>query len=167
MRTVPSCLYSFERILNSKLVGTPFFLTGKVQFQGNTRGSLRWLKKSLKEVCFILRWLNFHRAYECRPRNFKYWEKISKSNSQGIIPKFWYPRNQRNSLSQFKILEIKKSPTQKSYNDILSRNSSLLYCSPLNFWRWRFYKNSHSFLNLTFMKISEFYSDFLINLYMY
>ena len=67
------------------------------------------------------------------PTHFQKWWKISKSNSQGIRPKVWYPRNQRNSLNQLQVFEIEKSPTQKSYADFLSRNSTYLYSQYMGF----------------------------------
>jgi len=56
-------------------------------------------------------WERNTHAYACHPRNSKISLKILKSNSQGIEPKYWYPRNQHESVAVFlkvKIAYIKK-----------------------------------------------------------
>ena len=49
----------------------------------------------------------------CHPRNFKTWAKISKSNSQVIVPKFLYPQNQHDLLNHCQIFKIKNRPHKK------------------------------------------------------
>ena len=55
--------------------------------------------------------------------------KISKSNSQGIDPKFAYAQNRNDSLNHFQFFTIKKSLAEKSYCDL---NPWLLTKIPLD-----------------------------------
>ena len=47
------------------------------------------------------------------PRNFKNWAKISKSDFQGIDPKFSNSQNQYDLLNQIQFIEIEKSMRKK------------------------------------------------------
>ena len=88
------------------------------------------LRMKMTGVIRLTHWEIFkmlHPRIWAPPTHFQKWWKISKSNSQGIRPKVWYPRNQRNSLNQLQVFEIEKSPTQKSYADFLSRNSTYIW----------------------------------------
>ena len=79
------------------------------------------------------------------PRIFKIFAKFSKSNSQGTEPKSLYLQNRYKSLNKFQLFELEKSPTQKSYSDFKSRNSTYLCrqnkkTSDL-FWLFQFWIN--------------------------
>ena len=74
----------------------------------------------------LIEWLwewNTH-AYRRHPRIFKNFSKFSKSNSQRIGPKVWYPQNQHDLLNHFQFFQIKKSPIEKRSVDLKSRNST-------------------------------------------
>ena len=84
-------------------------------------------------------WVSNTNAYGCHPRNFKNLAKIWKSNFQGFVPKFWYPRNQHNLLNHFQFFEIKKIIDIKKLCRFLSPefNLTIIYMTHgLSFWRW-------------------------------
>ena len=93
-----------------------------------------------------------------RPRKFKSWETISKSNSQGVGQKFWYPLNQHDSLNEFHFLEDKIAHERNLCRFLipefsLSMGSSL----PVNGQKWRSFNDLRkpSFTEFSLTKIES------------
>ena len=56
--------------------------------------------------------------------NNQFMSSTAVQTSQGIGPKFLYPRNWNDSLNHFQFFEIRKSLAGKSYCDFKPRNST-------------------------------------------